>query len=137
MPRPLPNFFSMLVNKLESLYLFGFIFLQICQFPLLPTVSSSLTVTARSRCINSTSLLLPFRSPLSRAFNRPLRSDNLNLHQFFLDTASQHRRRKLDGVPSFDAYQRLLRSRYQLELVETELGIPTRLTFFCNKMEHL
>ena len=43
--RPLPNFFSMLVNKLESLYLFGFISLQICEFRYSRPASRSLIVS--------------------------------------------------------------------------------------------
>lgn len=39
--RPLPNFFSMLVNKLEAIYLGGFILLQICSF-FVPGASLSL-----------------------------------------------------------------------------------------------
>ena len=78
------------------------------------------------RCIDPTSLLLPFRTRLSRAVNHSLRSDNLELYRFFLDIAAQRRRGKLDGVPSSYADERLLRSRDRLELVEIELGFPRR-----------
>ncbi|GAA5822299.1 hypothetical protein JCM5353_001562 [Sporobolomyces roseus] len=66
---PLPNFFSMLVNKLESLYLFGFILLQIYvsilhpyffpSAPLTPAPSIVHCDPTISTCTNSSSTPLP------------------------------------------------------------------------------
>lgn len=133
--RPLPNLFSLLVDKAETAYLYGFGALQLCMWSFASSrrpenqgSSADVAVNPNRRQRRSFSAVPDGRgcigSPRTDVVRLRHPECERHLPRCERCRASQAGRRSEHGVPPADADEHVLRPRHLLELAQTELGLP-------------